>query len=158
MVRESEVELFGMCWDQLDYNHHTGLLFWRKNKKNAGFVSVDGRVSIRLGGNLYLAHRLIFLMFNHYMPELVDHKDQDPSNNRVANLRDATKQVNAINTGIPSNNKSGIKGVSWHSAGNKWTAQIKHEGRKIHLGSYDNLLDAAEARLKAEEELWRDLR
>ena len=158
MVRQSEVELFESCWRQLDYNHATGILFWRKDKTNAGWKDIDGRIHIRLSGNLYLAHRLVFLMFNNYLPELVDHKDQDPSNNLVANLRDATKQVNAINTGLPSNNKSGIKGVSWHKAGSKWTAQIKHDGRKIHLGSYDSLLDATEARLKAEEELWSDLR
>jgi hypothetical protein len=97
-------------------------------------------------------------MFHHYLPPLVDHKDQDTENNRLDNLRDATKQINAINTGLAANNKSGTKGVCWHKAGGKWTAQIKHNGKKIHLGSYDALLDAVAARERAEEELWRDLR
>lgn len=158
MVREEEVMLFDRCWYSFGYNHKTGLLYWLDNTKNAGWTDGEGRVHIRLDGQLYLAHRLIFLMFNNYLPELVDHEDQDPSNNRVRNLRDATKQVNAINTGLPANNKSGVKGVSWHKAGGKWTAQIKHNGIKIHLGSYALLSDAVDARLKAEEELWRDLR
>jgi predicted Fe-Mo cluster-binding NifX family protein len=66
--------------------------------------------------------------------------------------------LNAINSGLPSNNKSGVKGVCWHKAGNKWTAQIKNDGVKIHLGSYDKLQDAVGARLKAEEDLWCDIR
>lgn len=158
MVREKEIALFELCWQRFGYNHKTGILYWLDNTKNAGWQDGDGRIHIRLDGDLYLAHRLIFLMFNNYLPDLVDHRDQDPSNNRVQNLRDASKQVNAINTGLPANNKSGIKGVSWHKAGNKWTAQIKHNGIKIHLGSYSELADAVDARLKAEEELWRDLR
>jgi hypothetical protein len=89
---------------------------------------------------------------------LIDHIDRDPSNNHIANLRAADKRLNAINTGLPSNNTSGIKGVSWHKAGCKWTAQIKDKGRKIHLGSYTLLEEAIEARLKAEEELWSDIR
>lgn len=158
MVREEEVKLFELAWEKLSYNHCTGVLYWSDSKVNAGYTVPAGYIQIRLGDKLYLAHRLIFLMFHHYLPTLVDHKDQDPENNRLDNLRDATKQINAINTGLPANNKSGTKGVSWHKAGGKWTAQIKHNGKKIHLGSYDKLLDAVAARERAEEELWRDLR
>lgn len=133
-------------------------LYWKQGNHKAGYVDEEGRTSIRLGGKLYLEHRLIFLYLKGHLPDLIDHIDRDPSNNHIANLRGADKRVNAVNTGIPSNNTSGIKGVSWHKAGVKWTAQIKDKGRKIHLGSYSLLEDAIAARLKAEEELWRDIR
>ena len=133
-------------------------LYWKKGNHKAGYVDEEGRTSIRLEGKLYLEHRLIFLLLQGYLPDLVDHIDRDPSNNHISNLRAADKRINSINTGVPSNNNSGIKGVSWHKAGSKWTAQIKDKGRKIHLGSYSLLEDAVEARLKAEKELWDDIR
>tara|TARA_R110000823_G_C15952958_1_gene502526 strand:+ start:12415 stop:12894 length:480 start_codon:yes stop_codon:yes gene_type:complete len=159
MVSES-TELMYKVDDRLYYEERFDShgLYWKHNDRKAGWRDEDGRVHIRLGKVLYLEHRLIYLLVHCYLPELIDHKDRDPSNNRPDNLRSADKRVNAINTGIPSNNTSGIKGVSWHKAGAKWTAQIKDKGRKIHLGSYSLLEEAVEARLKAEEELWRDIR
>jgi hypothetical protein len=133
-------------------------LMWRATGCIAGYKDVEGRVSIRIDGKLYLAHRLIYLMFKGELPDLIDHIDRDPTNNNINNLRGADKRINAINTGLPNNNTSGIKGVSWHKAGGKWTAQIKDKGRKIHLGSYSLLEDAIEARVKAEEEFWGDIK
>lgn len=159
MVRQESLDdLRGLALKKLAYDVLSGELRWRADNVLAGYKLPDGYIQVRLGGKLYLAHRLIYLMMTGEMPELIDHKDRDPSNNTWINLRAANKQINAINTGLPSNNKSGVKGVSWHKAGGKWTAQIKHNGKKIHLGSYKNLLDAVAAREQAEQELWCDLR
>jgi hypothetical protein len=135
-----------------------GSLYWRDSGEKAGWVDEVGYNHIRLEGKLYLEHRLIYLLHHCTLPPLIDHIDRNPLNNRLENLRGADKKVNAINSGLPANNKSGVKGVSWHKAGQKWTAQIKNDGVKIHLGSYDKLQDAVEARLKAEEDLWGDIR
>ena len=43
-------------------------------------------------------------------------------------------------------------GVSWHKAGQKWTAQIKIKGKKKHLGSFLDKKDAVRARKQAEVE------
>lgn len=150
------ITLYDNVKDLLFYDE--GNLYWRSNGKKAGWVDEAGYNHIRLNGKLYLEHRLIYLLHNCELPPLVDHIDRNPLNNRVENLRGADKKVNAINSGLPANNKSGVKGVSWHKAGKKWTAQIKNDGVKIHLGSYDKLQDAVEARLKAEEDLWGDIR
>ena len=159
--RETLSSLKREAGEKLYYCCEVGLvtgLYWRKGQHKAGNSDEEGRSSIRLNGKLYLEHRLIYLMSKGELPDLIDHIDRDPSNNDIKNLREADKRINAINTGLPANNTSGIKGVSWHKAGGKWTAQIKDHGRKIHLGSYVLLEDAIEARLKAEEELWYDAR
>jgi hypothetical protein len=52
---------------------------------------------------------------------------------------------------ISKNNTSGHKGVSKHSQLDKWVANIGFQGKRIHLGLFDNLEDAIEARKKAEE-------
>ena len=56
----------------------------------------------------------------------------------------------------PSTNTSGVKGVSWRKDRNKWCAQIVFQGKHYHLGLYDKIEDAAEARRIAEEHLTKD--
>lgn len=163
MVRKIKTsEVVQLYWDVKDsLEYFEGKLYWKLQGNNpvpAGWVDDSGYNHIRLKGKLYLEHRLIYLLHHKYLPELVDHVDRNPRNNRIENLREACKKLNAINSGLPANNRSGIKGVSWHKAGQKWTAQIKNDGVKIHLGSYSKLQDAVEARLKAEEDLWSDIR
>lgn len=54
---------------------------------------------------------------------------------------------------IPSNNSSGVKGVSWSKQKNDWEAYIKFKGVHYHLGHYKKLEDAARARQIAESKL-----
>lgn len=53
---------------------------------------------------------------------------------------------------LMSNNTSGHRGVSWCSSRGKWHAYIGIKGRRISLGSYDNINEAVKAREKAEDE------
>jgi hypothetical protein len=41
----------------------------------------------------------------------IDHRDTDPSNNRIKNLRLATRPQNSANKGSNKNNTTGLKGV-----------------------------------------------
>lgn len=52
-------------------------------------------------------------------------------------------------------NTSGITGVTWDKAKEKWRAQIVFKGKTYNLGRYDNKEDAAEARKKAEEKFFK---
>lgn len=49
---------------------------------------------------------------------------------------------------------SGVKGVSWNRRRSKWEAYIALRGHQYHLGLYDTLEAAAEARRRAEDELF----
>jgi len=48
-------------------------------------------------------------------------------------------------------NKSGVKGVSYHKATGKWDANIGVKGKQIFLGRFKNLEDAIKARKEGEE-------
>lgn len=48
------------------------------------------------------------------------------------------------------NNTSGHKGVNWSEEKNKWHAKISVNRKRIHLGYFVKLLDAAKAFEKAE--------
>jgi hypothetical protein len=82
---------------------------------------------------------------------LVDHINGNKLDNRRENLRVATKSQNCHNQGVQSTSTSGYKGVTWHSGRrvNKWIAQISFNGRRIHLGSFDDIHVAAHEYNKA---------
>ena len=113
--------------------------------KSVGSVRSDGyhQVSFtsREGKKFkQLRHRIIFAMHYGYWPELVDHIDQNPSNDRIENLRDANKSLNALNTSPRANNKTGIKGVFQTRTG-RYEASV-WDGRKNYLGLFDTVEEA----------------
>lgn len=87
-----------------------------------------------------LMHRLIIKN-----KKIVDHINGNGLDNRKENLRACTHRENIINTGLPSNNKSGYKGVHWSKNAKKWTSQIKSHGKIHHLGLFTNKWLAAKA-------------
>lgn len=76
--------------------------------------------------------------------------DYEPGNVRWANQ---TTQVR--NTRNHCTNKTGVRGVSWSKAKNRWRAAIYVDNRQHHLGYYCTLQEASEARRIAETNLWR---
>ena len=69
-------------------------------------------------------------------------------NNHFSNLRYATNNENQQNSKVSKRNTSGFKGVCWNKEKRKWRATITIDGIKIHLGSFDNIEDAIQARVK----------
>lgn len=74
----------------------------------------------------------------------VDHINRNRLDNRRDNLRFATPTQNAINRG-PQPGTSRFKGVSWFKLNNVWRAKIGINGEKVHIGCYDNEIEAAKA-------------
>jgi hypothetical protein len=75
----------------------------------------------------------------------VDHIDGNATNNNSCNLRLANHIENGHNRSKNRNNKSGHKGVSWHTNLRKWVAEIMVDGKRKRLGCFDHLEDAANA-------------
>jgi len=53
-----------------------------------------------------------------------------------------------------SNNKSGHRGVYWCKQKNKWVATIEINRKTKHLGTFKDLNEAIDVRIKAEQETW----
>lgn len=122
--------------------------------REAGAICSQGYVTMSVGAKTYKAHRLAFLLMTGEMPKSqVDHINGDRADNRWENLRDVPKLLNALNQKRHSTNKSGVTGVRFAAHINKWMAYIGHDNRMHHLGVFDTLEEAAEARWKAEEQL-----
>ena len=107
-----------------------------------------------------MAHRVIFLLHHGYLPKppnSIDHINNDGTDNRICNLREATPKMQSANTRISKSNKSGYKGVSYDKSRKKWRAQITMNGKKKNLGLYTEMKDAIAARKKAQEEYLREM-
>lgn len=153
--------------EALRYDPETGKLFWRQrydvptcwNTRWAGkeaFTTTmpNGYKQGGINNTNIRAHRVIMAMVNdEWPPEEVDHINGDRADNRLCNLRLATKSENMRNMKLPSDNTSGRIGVSWDKREGKWQAYIVVEGRKKHLGRFARKADAIAAREAAEAEL-----
>lgn len=60
-----------------------------------------------------LIHREIMKNYTDIDDLVIDHKNHNKLDNRKMNLRVCRQQKNTFNTGIRSNNTSGVTGVSW---------------------------------------------
>lgn len=103
-----------------------------KSGSNAGYyrVAIDSR--------RYTAHRLAwFYVYGLWPTNDVDHKDSDPGNNRIDNLRDVSNLVNRENMRKARvNNLTGLLGVSTHAPG-VFRASVHVSGKRIHVGLFD---------------------
>jgi hypothetical protein len=148
-------------WEIFDYKD--GLLHWREPGLRrtvgaaVGTPAGNGYLTVRLGkkgaSKNYMVHRLIFFMHTGEQPPLVDHKDGKKDNNRIENLRAATKSTNGFNRGVTNRSKSGVKGVSLHKASGLWRAQIKAGSECRNLGYFKSLEEAEIAYQQAAAEL-----
>ena len=145
----------------LDYDPLTGL-FTRKVSHNrwiagsvAGFKNTDGYIDAGVDGNYYGTHRLAWLyVYGDSIEQEIDHINGDKCDNRICNLRPATKSINAQNKRAARvDSASKILGVSWHKAAKKWVAQIQVSGKKTHLGSFSEIDDAKDAYITAKRQL-----
>ena len=80
--------------------------------------------------------------------KLVDHIDNNETNNKLINLRWATTSENAQNAKLSTKNTSGTKGVHYVKKTNKWVAQIMINGKQIDLGSFMKKEDAVTIRIQ----------
>lgn len=141
----------------LDYDPHTGVITRKTRWGSKGPGSVPGGISpqgyrqIGVYGRTYPAHRLAWLLTYGVWPaDDIDHINRNRDDNRITNLRLATRSENLHNTGAQPNNTSGHKGVNWHKRACKWEARICVHRKQKHLGFYANIEDAINARRAAE--------
>ncbi len=109
-----------------------------------------------INGKYYREHRLIWEQHYGKIPAGmdIDHINQDKSDNRIENLRLATRSQNKANSKKHSDNKSGYKGVTYYKKYNKWMAQISHHYKKKTIGYFDTPEEAYEAYKKTAEEIF----
>ena len=137
----------------LQYNPATGIFLWKTNSMSgqiAGSISGTGYRRIMIDKTEYAASHLAWLYFYKTHPHLwVDHINRKRDDNRIKNLRLATRSQNVQNTTARKDNLCGQKGVSWHKLAKKWVAQITVNKKHHYLGLFESINDASNEYKKA---------
>lgn len=118
---------------------------WWYNGKYAVSVEYEGKKRI----NVWM-HREIMKT-----PKglFTDHINMDRLDNRKENLRICTKSQNMHNRPAQSNNTSGHKNIYWDKARSKWTVEVKVQGKKYHIGRFNDIKEAIKRRNLAQKGL-----
>lgn len=124
------------------YYPEEGVFRYNGTMKLFGSKTSSGRVHMQIDRINYVAHRLAWLYVHGCWPIEIDHIDRDQSNNKLSNLREATRSQNCWNAGTSRRNKSGVKGLSWDKFNKKWLAQVCTFNKTKTLGRFREKEDA----------------
>jgi hypothetical protein len=134
------------------FDYQDGQLVWKKRtgprsnpNQAAGSLMPQGYLRVKFDKKSHLVHRLVYLWHTGEMPVFIDHQDQNKTNNKIENLRPATKGQNNCNTKLRKDNKSGFCGVYWHKVAGAWSAEISVNQKKQRIGFFDSSKKAAQA-------------
>lgn len=146
----------------LTYDPETGFMFWTgwgprtpmrvQGRRAFQSQTLAGYYRGGLLGRNVMAHRVVWKWHFGTEPDEIDHINGDKANNRIENLRAATRQENLRNTSLRHDNKTGVHGVYWHKGKRLWIAAIRTGGKQIHLGQFESLETAKYVRRIAEHD------
>jgi hypothetical protein len=129
----SKVDMTGECW------------LWMAGKDHGGYGK------FRVGNRQTGAHRVAYeLAVGPIPPNLeVDHTCHKPACVNPDHLRTATRAQNAQNRqGSRINNFSGVRGIAWHKATEKWYARVMLNGKDYSLGYFEDIVQAEYAAIE----------
>lgn len=136
------------------FKYDNGNLYWtdkapqKVRGKLAGAVNKKGYRKIECGGKKYGAHQIVFALHHGYIPECIDHINGIKDDNRIENLRAATKVQNGYNRAGFSDSKN----VTYRKDTKNWRVCMQVNGKFRSFGSYKDKelaeLVAHEARVK----------
>lgn len=131
----------------LDYDPETGIFTWKHRDdgyewfaencagKRAGSIGKKGYRQINVDKRCYTEHRLAWFYVHGEWPNIADHINRQRDDNRIANLRNTTKKMNARNRTPGTIARSGFRGVHQVESGN-WGARITLNHRTRRLGTF----------------------
>lgn len=110
-----------------------------------GYIQIN--ITINGVAKHYKGHRLAWLyVYGEHPKSEIDHVNQIRTDNRISNLRLASKAENQYNVTQPrKHNMSGEKGVKWCPRDNNYMARIVAGGKEIYLGKFKDIESAKAA-------------
>lgn len=135
-------------WGRVEKTY--GCWLWRGAKDPEGY----GRIQVK--GRTAYAHRLAWESVNGVIPPGVqlDHQCRVRNCVRPAHLKAVSNKLNSENQGLRTTNKSGYRGVSWIVSRKKWLVQVRHYGKRHHVGYFSSAEEANEAAVRKRNELY----
>jgi hypothetical protein len=133
-----------------DYDPETGRITWRVRSGQrakigdvAGSINNRGYRQVMFKGKRYLAHRIAWLLtYKKWPANEIDHINGVPYDNRLCNLRAATRGEN--NQNQKSRTNTGVTGVTLKKNG-YYQAHLWLNGKPVLATTFKNLEDAVAA-------------
>lgn len=142
-------------YDQYQYEdgqlYKTGYLY-QGHKAVGWFDKSTGYHRLQIGSETWMLHRLIWIYHYGEIPvgKTVDHRDHDKTNNKIENLRLATRSEQNKFQRKRSNCSSQYIGVMWRERAKKFEVYVNtyvdNNKKSKYLGSYTDEVNAAQAR------------
>lgn len=139
------------------FDYRDGALYWKiyggqkKVGDRAGTLNSRGYRQIQVRGKSWREHRLVFLYFKGYLPDIVDHINGVFDDNRIENLREATHSENSRNRRVKHFNRTGVKNVSQRKRDGSYWVGIHKDGKCIYIGSFWDFEEAKQAAADAQK-------
>lgn len=136
----------GLTWERLsellDVYPESGHFVWKSWRGGsaypgtlAGSTNSSGYMLLRIDRHFYLNHRLMWFYVHKRWPENdIDHVNLDRVDNRICNLREATRSQNVSNGNVRRDSETQRRGVK--KIGNRFMARITKQGVREYLGCY----------------------
>lgn len=125
----------------VDESDYADLVKWRWFYTNAGYASR----ATNQGRKKWISIPMHRYLLKAPKGQDVDHINGNKLDNRRCNLRLVTRSHNKARGGVTKRNTSGYRGVSWDKRANKWLSIIIVNGKRIHIGLFDDIKAAAMA-------------
>ena len=128
---------------EFDYDATTGNIYRTVRQGNYAAGTISGAkdyagryLTIRYKGKSYLAHRVAwFLYHKEQPPEFIDHKNRNSLDNRIVNLRPATRSENQCNIAVTARSTTGLKGIMPIRGGTLYRAEVCVQGKRYQKHS-----------------------
>ena len=137
------------------YDRERGVLIWKNHYNPAIVTRFAGKIAgklrqghsqVSMDNKLYGVHRLIWFIENKNWPEMIDHIDGNPLNNKITNLRSSNNRFNQQNRHQHRAGK--LYGATYHKTNRVWMARIRINKKSKYLGCFSSALEAHQAYIK----------
>ena len=145
-----------------DYDPGTGNFIWKVNLRGrfakignvAGGPTKDGYKNLCVDQHRVLLHRMVWLYHHGFIPpNEIDHINGIKDDNRIENLRLATRTENLQNTKKARSKYTNLFGVGYSNRDKVFVSSIRANGKRIHLGTFKTAEEAHAAYLAKKKEL-----
>lgn len=133
-----------------NYDPATGVLSRKGGGRGGciyGWKMPAGHLQFSYKNKKLLAHRIAWCIHYGQWPATeIDHANGDGADNRIVNLRLATRSQNCGNT---KTRRNGLKGAYYDKSSGRWLASITKNRRQFHLGRFASEQEAHAAYCRA---------
>lgn len=140
--KEVDADMCKYIAQNFSYDYETGIITRKDRANSSGSLDKDGYLIIKIKTNQIKAHRLAWFLYYGSFPKMeIDHINRNRLDNRICNLREADRKLNAANIKKYINPITGAVGVYFDKTrGLKKNFSTKYKNKIFRFYTLDEAL------------------